>query len=421
MIEHEAVDPRIPEQHLQKREAYKIVGAPQLLHDLYVSRAVTECATARLLTGFFRNLCSLGFGRVKLIGPADRSEPRNRQENWVAVRPSVDRVRAGRKPSLDPLSQLLGSELDSVNQLIVERMQSPVALIPQLAGHIVASGGKRLRPMLTLGCARLCGYSGSRHIGLAAAVEFIHTATLLHDDVVDASNLRRGRDTANAVWGNKPPILVGDFLFSRSFELMVADGSLRILEILSRASSVIAEGEVLQLMTQNDLETTEASYLEVIQAKTAELFAAASRIGAVLAERPHDEEEALDRFGRNLGIAFQLVDDMLDFSARQAELGKSIGDDFRDGKVTLPILIAFARGNQDERTFWHRALEDMDQRAGDLEHAIALVECHGALAETLSRARVYAAAAIDSLSIFGDGIARRALIEAASFATERSS
>jgi octaprenyl-diphosphate synthase len=373
------------------------------------------------LTGFFRNLCSLGFGRVKLIGPADRSEPRNRQENWVAVRPSVDRVRAGRKPSLDPLSQLLGSELDSVNQLIVERMQSPVALIPQLAGHIVASGGKRLRPMLTLGCARLCGYSGSRHIGLAAAVEFIHTATLLHDDVVDASNLRRGRDTANAVWGNKPPILVGDFLFSRSFELMVADGSLRILEILSRASSVIAEGEVLQLMTQNDLETTEASYLEVIQAKTAELFAAASRIGAVLAERPHDEEEALDRFGRNLGIAFQLVDDMLDFSARQAELGKSIGDDFRDGKVTLPILIAFARGNQDERTFWHRALEDMDQRPGDLEHAIALVECHGALAETLSRARVYAAAAIDSLSIFGDGIARRALIEAASFATERSS
>jgi octaprenyl-diphosphate synthase len=383
--------------------------------------SVIECATARLLTGFLRNLCSLGFGRVKLIGPADRSEPRNRQENWVAVRPSVDRVRAGRKPSLEPLSQLLGSELDRVNQLIVERMQSPVALIPKLAGHIIASGGKRLRPMLTLGCARLCGYSGGRHIGLAAAVEFIHTATLLHDDVVDASNLRRGRDTANAVWGNKPPILVGDFLFSRSFELMVADGSLRILEILSRASSVIAEGEVLQLMTQNDLQTTEASYLEVIQAKTAELFAAASRIGAVLAQRPHDEEEALDRFGRNLGIAFQLVDDMLDFSARQAELGKSIGDDFRDGKVTLPIVIAFARGDREERAFWHRALEDMDQRAGDLEHAIALVECRGALAETLSRARAYAAAAIDSLSIFRNGTERRALTDAAGFATERSS
>jgi octaprenyl-diphosphate synthase len=330
-------------------------------------------------------------------------------------------VCAGRKPSLDPLSQLLGSDLDRVNQLIVERMQSPVELIPQLAGHLVASGGKRLRPMLTLGCARLCGYGGSRHIALAAAVEFIHTATLLHDDVVDASDLRRGRDTANAVWGNKPPILVGDFLFSRSFELMVADGSLRILEILSRASSIIAEGEVLQLITQNDLQTTEDSYLEVVQAKTAELFAAASRIGAVMAERPREEEEALDRFGRNLGIAFQLVDDMLDFSARQTELGKCVGDDFRDGKVTLPILVAYGRGDPEERAFWRRALEDMDQRAGDLEQAIELVERHGALAETLSRARAYGATAIDALSIFHDGIERRALIEAAAFATERSS
>ena len=339
----------------------------------------------------------------------------------MAMRPGVDRVQEGRRPSLDPLSQLLRSDLERVNQLIVERMQSPVALIPQLAGHIVASGGKRLRPMLTLGCARLCGYAGTRHIGLAAAVEFIHTATLLHDDVVDDSELRRGRDTANAVWGNKPPILVGDFLFSRSFELMVADGSLRILEILSRASSIIAEGEVLQLMTQNDLETTEASCLEVIQAKTAELFAAASRIAAVLAERPREEEEALDRFGRNLGIAFQLVDDMLDFSAQQSELGKSIGDDFRDGKVTLPILIAFSRADQGERAFWRRVLEDMDQRPGDLERAIALVERHGAIAETLSQARAYATAAIESLSIFHDGTERRALIEAAGFATERSS
>jgi octaprenyl-diphosphate synthase len=339
----------------------------------------------------------------------------------VTLATGVDRVEEVRKPSLDPLFQLLGGELERVNRLIVERMQSPVALIPQLAGHLVASGGKRLRPMLTLGCARLCGYRGDRHIALAAAVEFIHTATLLHDDVVDASELRRGRDTANAVWGNKPAILVGDFLFSRSFELMVADGSLRILEILSRASSIIAEGEVLQLMTQNDTQTTEAAYLEVIQAKTAELFAAASRIGAVVAARPPTEEEALDRFGRNLGIAFQLVDDMLDFSACQAELGKSIGDDFRDGKVTLPILVAIARGDEAERAFWRRTLEDVDQRAGDLEHAVQLVECHGALAETLSRARAYAAQAIDALAVFADGDERRALIEAASFATERTS
>jgi octaprenyl-diphosphate synthase len=343
------------------------------------------------------------------MGPAPAAD----QEHPVAL------VADG-KPSLDPLSQLLGSDLEHVNRLIVERMQSPVALIPQLAGHIIASGGKRLRPMLTLGCARLCGYPGTRHIGLAAAVEFIHTATLLHDDVVDASDLRRGRDTANAVWGNKPAILVGDFLFSRSFELMVADGSTHILKILSRASSVIAEGEVLQLMTQNDLGTTEEAYLEVIQAKTAELFAAASRIGAVVAERPPEQEAALDRFGRSLGIAFQLIDDMLDFSARQAELGKSIGDDFREGKVTLPILLAFARGDERERAFWRRALEEMDQRDGDLEHAIELISRRGALAETQSRARRYTATAIDALSIFDDGEERRALVEAACFATERS-
>src|SRR5580698_10167163 len=240
-------------------------------------------------------------------------------------------------------------------------MQSPVALIPQLAGHIVASGGKRLRPMLTLGCARLCGYRGTRHVAIAAVVEFIHTATLLHDDVVDASDLRRGRDTANAVWGNKPAVLVGDFLFARAFQLMVEDGSLRILEILSRAASVIAEGEVHQLMTANDTTTTEEAYLAVIEAKTAALFAAASRVGAVLAERPLDDELALERFGHNLGVAYQLIDDMLDFSAHQTELGKNVGDDFRDGKITLPIVIAFARGDADERAFWRRTLEMGEQ------------------------------------------------------------
>ena len=337
----------------------------------------------------------------------------------MAPVPVVDRNREPAQPSLDPLFRLLQGDLDRVNALIVERMASPVALIPQLAGHIVSAGGKRLRPMLTLGCARLCGYRGDRHIALAAAVEFIHTATLLHDDVVDASGLRRGRDTANAVWGNKPAVLVGDFLFARSFQLMVDDGSLRILDILSRTAAVIAEGEVHQLITANDTATTEAAYLEVIEAKTAALFAAASRIGAVMAERPHEEEEALDCFGRNLGIAFQLVDDMLDFSAHQSELGKSVGDDFRDGKVTLPILVAFARGDEEERTFWRRTIEGLDQRPGDLEEAIRLVARRGALAETLARARVYAATAIDALSMFQDGVERRALIEAAAFATER--
>jgi octaprenyl-diphosphate synthase len=337
----------------------------------------------------------------------------------VAPVPSVDRDLDPAAPSLDPLFRLLTADLARVNQLIVARMHSPVALIPQLAGHIVSAGGKRLRPMLTLGCARLCGYRGDRHIALAAVVEFIHTATLLHDDVVDSSDLRRGRDTANAVWGNKPAVLVGDFLFARSFELMVEDGSLRILEILSRAAAVIAEGEVGQLVTANDTASTEAAYLDVIEAKTAALFAAASRIGAVVAERPAAEEEALERFGRNLGIAYQLIDDMLDFSARQSELGKSVGDDFRDGKITLPILIAFARGDAEERAFWRRALEDGEQDAADLERAMRLVERRGALAETLRRAQGYAAEAAAALSLFPDGKLRRALVETASFTTTR--
>ena len=321
--------------------------------------------------------------------------------------------------SLDPLFQLLGDDLIRVNRLIVERMHSPVALIPQLAGHIVSAGGKRLRPMLTLAAARLCGYRGDRHIALAAAVEFIHTATLLHDDVVDESALRRGRDTANEVWGNKPAILVGDFLFSRAFQLMVEDGSLRVLDILSTASAVIAEGEVQQLVTANDTSTTEAAYLEVIEAKTAALFAAAARIGAVISDRPDAEEDALARFGRNLGIAFQLIDDMLDFSARQSELGKSVGDDFRDGKITLPILIAFARGTPEEQTFWRRTLEDGDQTPDDLDHAIDLIERHGALDETMARAEAYATKATDALQLFPDTPLRRALVETAAFATTR--
>ena len=332
---------------------------------------------------------------------------------------SIDRSLESPQPSLDPLFRLLNADLDRVNALIVARMHSPVALIPQLAGHIVAAGGKRLRPMLTLASAHLCGYRGDRHIALAAAVEFIHTATLLHDDVVDASNLRRGRDTANAVWGNKPAVLVGDFLFARSFELMVEDGALRILEILAHAAAVIAEGEVRQLVTANDTATTEAAYLEVIEAKTAALFAAASRLGAVLAERPPAEEEALERFGRNLGIAYQLIDDMLDFSARQTELGKTVGDDFRDGKITLPILIAFARGDGEERQFWRRTLEDGEQGPGDLERAIRLLERRGALAETRARARLYAAEAAEALTVFSDGPVRRALTETAAFATTR--
>ncbi len=324
-----------------------------------------------------------------------------------------------RPATLDRLTALLKSDLDRVNTLILERMQSPVALIPQLAGHIIAAGGKRLRPMLTLATARMCGYRGDRHIALAAAVEFIHTATLLHDDVVDASDLRRGLATANAVWGNKPSVLVGDFLFSRAFQLMVEDGSLEVLEILSGASAIIAEGEVLQLVTSNDTETTEDAYLAVIQAKTAQLFAAASRIGAVLGDRPKAEEQALEVYGRNLGIAFQLVDDMLDYSAQQVELGKTVGDDFREGKITLPVVLALRSANDAERAFWQRTLEDLEQREGDLERAIELMTRHGTLLATLDRARQYAETARRALAPFRDGAEKRALDEAIDFCLAR--
>jgi octaprenyl-diphosphate synthase len=337
----------------------------------------------------------------------------------VALAVTATETRTKPTASLDRLTALLEADLARVNTLILKRMQSPVALIPQLAGHIVAAGGKRLRPMLTLATSRLCGYRGERHIALAAAVEFIHTATLLHDDVVDASDLRRGLATANAVWGNKPSVLVGDFLFSRAFELMVEDGSLRILEILSRASAVIAEGEVLQLVTSNDVQTTEASYLEVINAKTAQLFAAASGIGAVLGERSAAEEAALESYGRNLGIAFQLIDDMLDYSARQAELGKTVGDDFRDGKITLPVVLALRAADDRERRFWCRTLERMEQREDDLPHAIELMRQHGALSATLERAREYAAAARRALTPFREGPERAALEEAIDFCLAR--
>jgi octaprenyl-diphosphate synthase len=256
-------------------------------------------------------------------------------------------------------------------------------------------------------------------VALAACVEFIHTATLLHDDVVDESSLRRGQASANALFGNKPSVLVGDFLFARAFQVMVADGSLKVLAILSEAAATIAEGEVLQLATQNDTTTTEAQYLEVVEGKTAALFAAATRIGAVVADRPEAEEQALEAYGRNLGIAFQLVDDMLDYSARQAELGKTVGDDFREGKITLPVVLALRAADEAERAFWRRTLEDLNQQEGDLAHAIQLMHRHGTLAATLERARDYGAAARRALALFRDGPERQALDEAIEFCLER--
>lgn len=333
---------------------------------------------------------------------------------------SADVVPLPRKaPTLDPMLALTAPGMNAVNAVILERMQSEIPLIPRLAGHLISGGGKRLRPMLTLAGAELVGYKGTRHHKLAAAVEFIHTATLLHDDVVDGSELRRGKAAANIIFGNPATVLVGDFLFSRAFELMTEDGSLRVLSILSRASAVIAEGEVSQLSAQRQITTSEEQYLEIIGAKTAALFAAASQISAVVAECSEEQERALEAYGRNLGIAFQLVDDAIDYSSDAAEMGKQQGDDFREGKMTLPVILAYARGGEAERRFWRDAILGHRASDADLAEAIALIERHNAIADTRERARHFAARAIDAISIFPDGKARQAMAEAAQFAVAR--
>jgi octaprenyl-diphosphate synthase len=336
------------------------------------------------------------------------------------VTATIYQLKARAAPSLDAMVALVAADLNRVNAVILDRMQSEVALIPELAGHLIAGGGKRMRPMLTLACAKLLDYPGSRHHKLAAAVEFIHTATLLHDDVVDGSGLRRGKRTANIIWGNPASVLVGDFLFSRSFELMVEDGSLKVLRILSRASAVIAEGEVDQLTAQRRVETTEDHYLEIISAKTAALFAAACRIAAVVAERDEAVEEALDTYGRNLGIAFQLIDDAIDYSSDAKTMGKGVGDDFRDGKVTLPVILAHARGSAADRDFWRDAMQGSRASDEDLAHATRLLETTGAIRDTLARARTYGQRAIDALGPFPGGKAKSALVEAVEFAISRA-
>ena len=333
---------------------------------------------------------------------------------------SIHSLTTKRAPSLDALMALVATDMNGVNAVILERMQSKVALIPELAGHLIAGGGKRMRPMLTLASASLLGYPGTRHHKLAAAVEFIHTATLLHDDVVDGSGMRRGKRTANLIWGNPASVLVGDFLFSRAFELMVEDGSLKVLKILSHASAVIAEGEVDQLTAQRRIETDEDQYLDIISAKTAALFAAACRVSPVVAEASEEAELALECYGRNLGIAFQLSDDVIDYASDTETMGKGVGDDFRDGKMTLPVILAYARGDQDDRAFWRAAIGGERVSDDDLAHATELLRQTDALADTIERARQYARRAIDALAMFPASKAKAALTEAAEFAVARA-
>jgi octaprenyl-diphosphate synthase len=336
------------------------------------------------------------------------------------VTATVHTLNTSRPPSLDALLALVAADMNGVNAVILERMQSKVALIPELAGHLIAGGGKRMRPMLTLASAALLGYPGTRHHKLAASVEFIHTATLLHDDVVDGSGMRRGKRTANLIWGNSASVLVGDFLFSRAFELMVEDGSLKVLRILSHASAVIAEGEVEQLTAQRQIDTDEEQYLTIITAKTAALFAAACRVAPVVAEASEDAEFALECYGRNLGIAFQLTDDAIDYSSDAATMGKGVGDDFRDGKMTLPVILAYARGSEADRAFWRAAVTGERVADDDLAHAIRLLRSSEAIADTVERARQYARRAIDALARFPASKAKAALVEAAEFAVARA-
>ncbi len=324
-------------------------------------------------------------------------------------------------PSVDRLVDLVASDMDRVNAAILSRTGSDVTMIPEVANHLINSGGKRLRPMLTLAMARLAGYGGDGHVKLAAAVEFMHTATLLHDDVVDESEMRRGRLAARMLWGNEASVLVGDFLLGQAFKMMVEVGSLRALDILSSAAAVIAEGEVMQLGAAKNTATTEDEYLAVIRAKTAELFAAACEVGPVLSGRSKDEQAACRSYGMNLGIAFQLVDDALDYGGKSAKLGKNVGDDFRDGKITLPVVLSYRRGSESERMFWRRTLEDGDATDQDLETAVSLMIKHRALEDTIKRARHYGSIATDALALFPDSAMKTALIEAVEFSVGRSS
>ncbi len=320
-------------------------------------------------------------------------------------------------PSLDALRALVAEDWSGVNRIIFQRLGSDVALVNQVAHHIISGRGKRLRPLTTILAARACGYEGPRHVQAAAIIEFIHTATLLHDDVVDDSGLRRGRQTANAVFGNQASVLVGDFLYSRSFQMMVEIGGLKILDVLANATNTIAEGEVLQLMNCNNPNITEADYMEVIYRKTAKLFEAGTRIGAILAEFDETREQALVSFGRHLGLAFQLVDDALDYDATTEELGKNIGDDLAEGKATLPLIYAMDNGSAAERHMIREAIETGGTQ--NLTSIQLAIETSGGLRYTAERARDEAELAVDALSSLPDSDYRQGLASLAEFAVSR--
>jgi len=345
--------------------------------------------------------------------------------NWICGLIGVNAVGVvvpleEKSTGIERLNGLVAEAMAGVNKTILARTGSDVAMIPEVANHLISSGGKRLRPMLTLATAGLCGYTGEGHIKLAASVEFMHTATLLHDDVVDESDMRRGKLAARMLWGNEASVLVGDFLLGQAFKMMVEVGSLQCLDVLSSAAAVIAEGEVMQLSAAKDTQTSEDAYLEVIRAKTAALFAAACEVGPILAGRAKADVEACRGYGANLGIAFQLIDDALDYGGSAAKLGKNVGDDFREGKITLPVVLSFRRGTEAERDFWRRTLERGEIADGDLETALATMKKHRALEDTVERARHYGAMARDALELFPASQWKRALFDVVDFCVSRA-
>ena len=324
------------------------------------------------------------------------------------------------RASIAPLMNLVHADTQLVNDLILSKTGSDVKMIPEVAKHLIDSGGKRLRPMITLAAAQMCGYEGTGHITLAASVEFMHTATLLHDDVVDESDMRRGKPAARMLWGNEATVLVGDFLLGQAFRMMVEVGSLPALDVLSHAATVIAEGEVLQLATAKNLDTTEDEYLQVIRSKTAALFAAAAEVGPIIAEQSQACIGGLRSYGNNLGLAFQLIDDALDYGGNSKDLGKNTGDDFREGKVTLPVLLAYRRGTEPEREFWKSKLVDGNIKEEDLEKAISLLNKHHAISDTISRARHYAEMAKDALGTLPNSQHKDALVDVLEFCVSRA-
>ncbi len=339
--------------------------------------------------------------------------------NIEAVRPAGPGAEP-RSADVKALVALTEADMTLVNALIRERMQSEVAVIPALADHLIAAGGKRLRPLLCVAAARLCGSDNDNHHKLSAAVEFIHTATLLHDDVVDSSQLRRGKVAAHLIWGAPSSVLVGDFLFARAFELMVETGSLRALDILSKASAIITQGEVLQLMKAFDLNLSQGDYIEIISAKTAALFSAASESGAVAANASDAKVKALHDYGLNLGLAFQIQDDVLDYQSSADALGKNAGDDFAEGKSTLPLILAMRATRATDAAFWERTIGQREQKPGDFQHAQALMRSSGALDAAQAVARGYADKAIAALALFETGPWRSALESLALYSVERA-